>query len=379
MLAYAERVETAPVAGETAILFGTMYTVEGIDFRNTDWPGTGLLTNFDCGNGVGFAEGAGTGADRIFLTDECGAGGEDIVFLTGVDPVTYEPGPIVSTAAYIVDDPGGHAQDPVAIDWISDVDEGAGVDINLRYVRSTTGSVCGQDLDGIPYADSENGTVVDYYPMPENGGVWSGGSMNKPWGSCTNARDDTATRWYVGHVNEYESVRYFSYAVFDLGLKNWVSNYAVHLVALGTPDENHGGVEAGRDLRAMAFDGTYYYVMYRRPGVNECHLARYTSFPDPGGGGHLAHTEIPSTSRLDDPAGGVAWPDKGTPGYHPSETLGDGEDLPERGGIACGRLVSIDGTMCPVFYVLCDTWLYTLAPVPTGGTAVESKGWEDYR
>jgi hypothetical protein len=323
----AERESATPITGETVTLFGVVYTVEGVDVMNTAWQGLGGLEN-NCGLGAGFKLGASPATDQILLADECDSNGEDIAILTGVDPVTFQPTAALTTSSYIVDaDAGG--SDPSGIEWITD----SGT-MNYRFPRGVQYQMVALDASGIPYSNYDTRSDTDN----ANDGY-------KGLAACKNDKGSSATRMYYGGVDT-DSGDHFAYMAFDLTTNSFVSDHSVLLDGIGTPDDSG---QPDRALRGLAFDGTYYYVMVKKPGVNESWLYRYNSFPDPLPGADSAHPDgSPLSAQLDNASGGVAWP------------LGVGR--PDRGGIACGRMV--EGS--PVFYVLCDTFLYTLRPVQEG-------------
>lgn len=354
--AFAERTSATPITGETITIFGTEYTVEGIDLVAT----FGLDSTF-AGFGCGWKYGGPDPSnDLILLADEFGSGGEDTVILTGVNAASLEPNATDTTMSYIYNDNDGSPNtDPSGIEWIDDDDTGSpNSDANIRLCQYDSGDVIGIDWDAIPMSQPDAYDDVtqrtDLIPTVS----WFGGWEGKLTAACKNMKAG-ATRMYVGGVDDEASTKYYAYWVLDVASDVMLASGAVHLTGLGNPDEAGRGWDSGRDLRGMAFDGTYYYVSYRPPGTNELHLARFSSFPD-STASDSAHPEVPQIVRIDDPAGGVAWPTT---------------NRPDHGGLACGRIVNGD----PVFYVLCESYLYTLAPVvPVDMTGVE-EDWQDYK
>lgn len=369
-----ERFTAAPVTGETIILFGAVYSVNGIDVTTVDWPGTGLWEvagpNEWCGVSMGWKPGTTEAEDVLLLVEECGGGpGEDACMLTGVAAApSYQPGPSVTTASYINNSPGS-SRDPSAVEWINDDDIGPATDPNIRFALDVVGQVIAYDLDTFPRADDWTVNYQDQDPVPQNGGGWAGSPWGKPSAGCKNEKTGSATRYYLGCVNEVGDplVGSFAYYVFDLTTDTNLTNYPVNLTALGEPDEceTRGCIwEEGRDLRALAFDGQRYYVLYRPPGINEAWLARYETFPDSSTSA-VDHTEVPLKVRIDNPAGGVSW--------------NNDVSRPDRTGMACGRMIDVAGKDYPVFYILCDHFLYTLVPTELIGVTTDvGEKWEGY-
>jgi hypothetical protein len=367
----AERFTSTPVTGETITLFGAVYSVNGIDVTTANWPGTGTWEsagpNEWCGIGMGWKPGVTEAGDTLLLVEECGGGpGEDAYLLTGVSAAPdYEPGPAVTTASYINNSPGSN-RDPSAVEWINDDNIGAATDPNIRFGLGVVGQVIAYDTDTLPRADDWTVNYQDQDAMPSNGGTWAGSPWGKPVAGCKDEKTGAATRYFLGCVNKVGEplVGAFAYYVFDLTADAFLTSYPVNLTALGEPDELREW-EEGRDLRALAFDGSRYYVFYRPPGTDEAWLARYETFPDSADAA-VDHDEVPQTVRMDDPAGGVSW--------------NDDVSRPDRVGMACGRMVNLSGRQYPVIYILCDHFLYTLAPRSLVGVSTDvGEEWEDYR
>ncbi len=369
--AYAERISANPITGETVTLFGTDYTVNGIDVTATTFQGNGAFVNTLC-MGLGSRLGATAAQDQIFVADESGADGEDLFILTGVDSTTFTPTAAASTSSFIANTTS-NGFDPAGIEWINDNNAGAS-DPNYRFPRGASGSslfeLSALDLGGIVWPDyltlADTDTATDSYVG---------------MGMCKNALDDTATRLYYGGVDR-DSGLHFAYMAFDLSTNSFVSAHSVLLDGIGTPDDPSTSLTAERSLRALGFDGTYYYVMAKKPGVGESWLYRFTTFPDPAAGADIVHPETPQSAQLDNAAGGVAWPT--TPA-----------DAANKGGLTFGRVVNGK----PVIYISCSNYLYTLVPqlaatptptntplpggtptaVPTISTQIQSDNWGGYR
>lgn len=342
-IANAERTAATPQVGGTVTLFGETYSVNGIDFKNTAWPGTGVLNgtgpggyDFTCGLGLGFVEGANEAADRLLLTDECDTGGELGIILTGVaaSPV-YAPTVTVSSTVRIVDNNPPRA-DPSGIEWISDVAAGGSkTDINYRVVLGVNFSLAAFDMFDFPLTVWSSDTPPGPWEVDSDAGM-----PYKGLASCKNNTGAGATRMFVGGVDTTGS-GHFAYLAFDLTTDSFVNQNSVWLDGIGTPDD---GVQPTRALRGLAFDGTYYYAMVKKPGVAESWLYRYDAFPDPGVAS-AAHPEGSPLSDQLDTATGICWPST--------------NNRPDRAGIACGR---IHNNGKPVFYILAEHFLYTLVP-----------------
>jgi hypothetical protein len=349
--ASAERGAPSPQTGGSVALFGIIYSVDGIDITTEAFGGSGALADDAnwCGMGVGFKQGATEAQDRIYLTDECGAGGEDIALLTGVEPEpSYAAGAGFTSSSYVVQQGDGGGEDPAGIDWISDGDTGAGIDDNVRVVRSSWPNLdlVGIDADTFPLADLTTNLVDE-----DDTSGYRSEFASTTTGSCTNWAEgmgDRPTRMYV--AGYFDDGPHFAYQAFDLTASAFVNTNSYWLDSIGVPDDT---AHVGRDLRGMAFDGVNSYVMVKKPRVAECWIYQFRgAFPDPPASGSAPLPSSHSFACRLDTSTGIAWPE-GEPGVASG---------PHRAGIACGRMVQIGGQSYPVFYVLCEKFLYTLVP-----------------
>jgi hypothetical protein len=355
-MALAERGSPAPQVGGSVVLFGIIYSVDGIDITTEAFGGAGALADDPnwCGMGVGFKQGATEAQDRIYLTDECGNGGEDIALLTGVEPEpSFAPGSGFTSSSYIVQQGDGGGEDPAGVDWITDDETGANADDNVRVVRSSWPNLdlVAVDTDTFPRADLTTGLVDE-----DDTSGYRSEFASTTTGSCTDWTEgmgDRPTRMYV--AGYFDDGPHFAYQAFDLTTLGFVNNNSYWFDSIGVPDDT---AHVGRDLRGMACDGTDYYVMARKPGVDECWIYRFPGpLPDPPA---TASAALPFTHEIDnqlDTTTGIAWPE-GDPGVASG---------PHRAGIACGRMVQIGGQSYPVFYILCEKFLYTLVPQQPSG------------
>lgn len=356
-VAFAERECATPQIGGTVTLFGIPYSVNGINVRTTVWPGTGILDGsgpggiqWNCGMEVGFYQGADTFDDRILLPEECDSGGEIGLIVTGVQASpSYEPSVAVSTASFIMNNTGATPMDPTGIEWISDANVGGSkTDINYRAILGVNGHLTAYDSTDFPMNQWSANTPPGPWEVD-----WDQWAAYKGIAGCKNDKTGAATRMYLG-AGVRGGSPHFGYGTFDLTSNSFVNQFSVWLDGIGVPDEiDHDGLNHFRDLRGMAYDGIgHYYMMVKKPGTGthnavapfgECWLYRYNSLPDPGVADGPHPDGSPLSSQLDT-ATGVCWP--------------SGINRPDRAGIACGRIHNGH----PVFYVLCNQYLYTLVP-----------------